>query len=210
MSKIDFEKKLAGLPEKLRAEIWELGDVSSFATGSEIVREGQYIRSIPLVLFGLLKVMTVYEDRNLLLYYIQPSESCIMSFSAGLWNRPSKIIAIAEEETQVLLMPIGAVQKWLREYAPLNDLFFREFDRRYEDLMLTIHQLLFDKLDKRVYDHLLEKSKVLQTKILDIRHHEIANELGTAREVVSRMIKKLEAENKIRQRQNYIEILERQ
>ena len=76
--------------------------------------------------------------------------------------------------------------------------------------MLTIHQLLFDKLDKRVYDHLLEKSKVLQTKILDIRHHEIANELGTAREVVSRMIKKLEAENKIRQRQNYIEILERQ
>ena len=98
-------------------------------------------------------------------------------------------------------------QGWVRKYPALNDLFLRQFNQRYEDLHQTIHHLLFDRMDKRVLDFLVDKSKVLREDKLDIRHHQIAKEIGTAREVVLRVLKKLENQKLIRQEGNFIEIL---
>ena len=173
----------------------------------QILREGEYVKVIPLVLEGLLKVVSSYEEKELLLYYIEPAESCIMSFSAGLWHFPSKVFAIAEEDTKAILLPVELVQEWVRIYPSLNDLFFQQFNKRYEDLLQTIHHVLFDKMDKRLYDHLKEKSSLLGEDILDLRHHQVARELGTAREVVSRVLKKLEKENKVVQLEKGIKIL---
>ena len=202
-----IERKLPPLPLHLKKEILDQGSVIKVAAGKEILKEGQYVNAVPLVLEGLLKVASNYDGKELLLYYIEPEESCIMSFSAGLWNLPSKVFAIAEEDTEVILLPVRLIQDWVRRYPSLNNLFFRQFNKRYDDLLQTIHQVLFEKMDKRLLDYLQEKAKLLGSKKLDLRHHQIARELGTAREVVSRVLKKLEADQKVRQHLNYIEIL---
>ena len=95
----------------------------------------------------------------------------------------------------------------MRAYPSLNHLFFRQFNKRYDDLLQTIHQVLFHKMDNRLLTYLQEKAKLLGSRQLDLRHHQIARELGTAREVVSRVLKKLEADKKVRQHPNFIEIL---
>lgn len=174
---------------------------------TEILREGQYIKVIPLVLNGLIKVFSRYEDKELLLYYIKPNESCIMSFSAGINNQPSKIFALTEEDTHLLLIPVEKLSKWTKDFPDFNTLFFTQYNQRYSDLLDTINSILFEKLDKRIFDYLTEKVKLTQKNPLKISHRQIANELGTAREVISRLMKKLEQEGKVIQTGNSIEIL---
>ncbi|HMQ46902.1 MAG TPA: Crp/Fnr family transcriptional regulator [Saprospiraceae bacterium] len=195
------------MPLALKQEILEKGKLLSVPAGTEILREGQYVQVVPLVLEGLLKVFSSYEDKELLLYYIAPAESCVMSFSAALWHTPSKVFAIAEEDTQALLLPVDLLRDWVKKYPSLNDLFFQQFNKRYEDLLQTIHLVLFEKMDKRLYDYLKEKAKNLDTERIDLRHHQIAREMGTAREVVTRVLKKLEKDRLIIQHANGIEIL---
>lgn len=173
----------------------------------EILRQGQYVGAIPLVLKGLIKVFTRYEDKELLLYYIKPNESCVMSFAASLKNEPSRIFAITEEQTEVLLLPVNKVPDWIKQYPGLNTLFFEQYNLRYSELLDTINHLLFDKLDTRLLKYLREKSSLIYSEVLSLSHREIANELGTAREVVSRLLKKLESEGFIKQTEQGIKII---
>jgi len=162
---------------------------------------------IPIVISGVIKVFTSYKDKELLLYYIQPFESCIMSFTSGLANKPSKIFAVTEQATVALLLPVEKVVKWTKQFPDINQLFFKQYHVRYSDLLDTINHLLFDTLDIRVLNYLSEKSKISNEKIIKITHRQIASELGTAREVISRIINKLEKENKVIQHQDKIEIV---
>ena len=182
------------------------GSVMDVPAGMEILKEGQYVRMIPIVLQGLVKVFTRVEEKELLLYYIGSTQSCIMSFSAGLSQSPSRIFAISEEPSMLLLLPAEKINKWIREFPALNDLFFRQYNLRYTEMLDTINSLLFGRMDQRLYQYLQEKSRLKGEKILDIRHKQIAAELGTAREVVTRVLKKLEQEGKIRQTEAGIEI----
>ncbi len=175
---------------------------------TELLREGQYIKVIPLVFSGLIRVFTRHEDKELLLYYIKPNESCIMSFSAGINNQPSKIYAETEEDSHLLLIPVEKLIRWTKQFPDFNSLFFLQYNLRYSDLLDTINSLLFDKLDKRVYDYLKEKVAVTQHNPLKISHRQIASELGTAREVISRIVKKLELEGKVKQCPTTIEVLD--
>mgnify|MGYP000438604050 CR=1 FL=1 len=202
-----LHSKLPSLPLSLREEILELGIRKEVPPGTELLREGQYVKVIPLVLGGLVKVFSRYEERELLLYYIEPVESCVMSFSAGLWNLPSKVFAITEEESDLLLLPVQHVNEWVRKYPTLNQLFFGQFNKRYEDLLFTIHQVLFQRMDERLLTYLRQRAERLDTNLLDLRHHQIARELGTAREVISRVLKKLEQEKWVIQHQHGIEVL---
>jgi len=197
-------------PDDLLEEINQNSILKTIPEDTEILREGQYIKVIPIVISGLIKVFTRYEERELLLYYIKPNESCIMSFSASLKNQPSKIFAVTEENTEALLLPVDKVVGWTRQFPDINTLFFQQFNIRYSELLDTINHLLFDQLDKRLYDYLLRKSALTNTNPLKISHRQIAGELGTAREVISRVMKKLENEGKVKQgNNNYIEIFER-
>lgn len=177
-----------------------------FDKDTELVREGQFIKVIPIVISGLIKVFTRFEDKELLLYYIKPNESCVMSFSAGINQEPSKIFAITEEDSHVLLIPVEKLSKWMKDFPDFNSLFYMQYNMRYADLLSTINSLLFEKLDKRVYDYLKEKATISQKNPLKISHRQIANELGTAREVISRIMKKLETEGKVKQFATTIEI----
>lgn len=196
---------------KLNPELWnkiqEDSVEKTIPKNTEILREGQYIKVIPLVLSGLIKVYTRYEDRELLLYYIQPEESCIMSFSASLSNDPSQVYAVTEEDTVAMLIPVQKVAKWMDQYPSINNLFFNQYKQRYSELLNTIQHILFNRLDKRLYEHLRVKAELKHQNPIKISHQQLANELGTVREVVSRVVKKLESEGLLRQTGNHIEVL---
>lgn len=197
---------LPGFPPELLQIIAAEGQLQDVPAGMEILREGQYVRMIPIVLKGLVKVFTRVEDKELLLYYIGSAQSCIMSFSAGLNQSPSRIFAISEENSLLLLLPADKINRWIRDYPALNELFFQQYNLRYTEMLDTIHSLLFGRMDHRLYQYLQEKSRLKGEKLLDIRHKQIAQELGTAREVVTRVLKKLEQEGRIRQVPGGIEI----
>ncbi len=202
-----IREHLSFLGKDLLEEITRSSLIKEIPEGTEILREGQYIRVIPLVINGLIKVYSRYEDKELLLYYIEPFQSCIMSFSSALSNEPSKIYAETEEDTLTILLPVEKVNTWIRQFPEINTLFFNQYNIRYNELLETIRYLLYYKLDKRIYDYLVEKSRVKGSKTLKIKHKQIAYELGTAREVVSRILKKLEKEGKVRQEGGLIEIV---
>ena len=172
-----------------------------------IVREGQYIKAIPIVLKGLVKVVAGFEDKELLLYYIEPKESCVMSFSAALVNGTSRISAVTEEDSLLLLLPTEQLNKWLKQFSGLNDLFYSQYNLRYSEMLDTINSLLFGKMDLRLYHYLVEKATLKNTTIISITHRQIAAELGTAREVITRVLKRLEQEGKIKQVAGGLEIL---
>lgn len=203
-----IQKSLAHLHPHLVAEILTYSKVMDIPKDTVILKEGQYVKVIPIVVDGLIKVFSSYEDRELLLYYIKPDESCIMSFAASLKNEPSKVFAMTEEDCKVILLPVDHVSQWIKQFPDMNTLFFQQFNVRYIELLDTINHILFDKMDQRLWLYLQEKFKLTRQNPLKLSHRQIANELGTVREVISRVMKKLEHENKVRQHANSIEILE--
>lgn len=204
--KADVAKAFPHLNPSLVSEIVKSSVTKEIPGETEILREGQYVKVIPIVLEGLIKVYTRHEDKELLLYYIRPHESCIMSFASSLKNEPSKVFAETEENTKAVLLPVEKVRAWRKQFPDINTLFFQQYNLRYSELLDTIHHLLFDKMDKRLYDHLKEKVSLTKKNPLKISHRQIANELGTAREVISRVMKKLEIEGKLKQHTNGIEL----
>ncbi|PKP25029.1 MAG: Crp/Fnr family transcriptional regulator [Bacteroidetes bacterium HGW-Bacteroidetes-2] len=203
----EIEKKITFLDAGLIQEILEVATVKEFPKGTVILKEEQYVKVLPIVIEGLVKVYSRFEDRELLLYYIQPKESCIMSFSAFNHNEPSRVFATTEEVSKILLLPVYKMALWLKTYPSLNALFYHQYNLRYSELLETIHQLLLKKMDKRLFEYLVEKGRLTNQDFLKISHNQIANELGTVREVISRVMKKLETEGKVKQAYNGIQLL---
>lgn len=187
------------LSSELATEILENSTVVEIPENTEVMHEGQYVNAVPIVTSGLIKVFTRNEDKELLLYYIQPGESCIMTFDACLKNMPSKVYASTEKKSAVLLMSSENVFRWMKDYPELNSLFFLQYNIRYNELLNMINQLLFEKMDTRILEYLKSKVKLSGKNPLKISHRQIANDLGTAREVVSRIMKKLENDGKVNQ-----------
>jgi len=204
---IEGLKIIDKLSPELLNEIEQSSIVKEVLKGTEIIREGQYLTSVPIVLTGLIKVFTTYNEKEFLLYYLKPSESCVLSFIISQKQEPSKISARVEEDTTVLLMPYNKVTDWLNKYPEFSVMYFNQFNFRYFDLIDTLNHVLFDKLDFRLFAYLNEKASVNNTSIITALHKDIALELGTSREVITRVLKKLESENKIIQTPQGIKII---
>lgn len=202
-----IQQHFSYLDSTLQSEIEENAILKTIPADTEILKLGQYIKVIPIVIEGVIKVSTSYEDKELLLYYIQPKESCIMSFSAGLNKEPSKVFAKTEEETTALLLPINKVTRWTTQFPNINTIFFQQYNQRYSELLDTINHLIYDKLDVRLLNYLIEKKTILNQNPINISHRQIASELGTAREVISRALKKLERDNKVELSTESIKVL---
>lgn len=202
-----IEQILSIFNPELREKVLKEGQIQEIPKSVEILREEQYIKVLPIVLEGVVKVYSRFDDKELLLYYIEPGQSCVMTFYAALKNAPSKVFATTEEDSRLLLIPVQHLPKWLKEFPDFNELFYNQFNQRYSELLDTIGHLLLDKMDKRIYDHLKKKVTVTNTSTIKMSHSQIANELGTAREVVSRILKKLELDGKIEQNAGELKII---
>lgn len=202
-----IESRFYYLGTELIGEILSASVIQDFPAETELIREGHYVKVIPVLLKGLVKVFTQIEDKELLLYYIKPEQSCIMSFSSSLKNEKSRIFAITEEPSTILLMPSEKVTKWVTSLPSINLLFYQQYDLRYSELIDAVNRLLYFKLDKRLLEYLREKVKLTGKNPVKISHKEIAHDLATAREVISRLIKKLESQGLVRQLHDQIEII---
>ncbi|WP_299102696.1 Crp/Fnr family transcriptional regulator [uncultured Winogradskyella sp.] len=205
---MEFDKNiLSFLKPKLIEELNDKSLLKEFPKGTEILREAQYVKVLPIVLNGLVKVYSRFDEKELQLYYIEPAQSCVMTFYAALKNTPSKVCATTEEDSKILLVPVEYLPIWLKEYPDFNELFFNQFNLRYSELLDTIGHLLLDKMDKRLYDHIKKKTELTNSNSIKMSHSQLANELGTAREVITRVLKKLETDEKVVQNSGEIKII---
>ncbi len=208
MEKLNFIKsKFKHFDEEFYSELAEHSILTTVESKQELIREGQKVNYIPILIHGIVKVFSLNDGKELLYYYIEPAETCIMTFSSIFSDRISKIYATSEEKSEVLLLPVSQFLTWLIKYPKLNQIFFMEYDLRYKIMMDTISQVVFQRLDKRIFEYLDQRIKRQGTPVLKVSHKKIADDLGTAREVVSRILKKFEKEGLISQSSLGIEIL---
>lgn len=193
---------------EIRSRLYEYGNAKTFSEGEVILNEDAYIKAIPIVTSGSIKVMRTDEDgREILLYYIKSGESCIMSFLGGLHNDTSKVKAIAEEETEILFIPIDKVNLLIHEFPEWLDYIFRLYHKRFEELLEVVNAVAFKKMDERLLSFIKKKCEITQSRTLYITHEQIANELGTARVVVSRLLKQMEEQNLLSLGRNKITLM---
>lgn len=184
--------------KELTDQLYKSSIVKTYHEGDIILDENASIRSIPVVMKGLLKVIRTEEDgREILLYYIKAGESCIMSFLGGMHNEKSIVKAEVEEDSEILFLPIDKVSFFIKEYPEWLDYIFRLYHKRFEELLDIINAIAFKKVDERLLNLLHKKSEISHSKSIIITHEQLANELGTARVVVSRLLKQLEDSGKL-------------
>jgi CRP/FNR family transcriptional regulator len=178
---------------KMLTKLFEYGQQKSFKEGDIILNENAYIKSVPIVISGSMRVMRTDEDgRELLLYYIKSGESCIMSFLGGLHDDTSKVKAIAEEAAEVLFVPVDKVREMIKEFPEWTEYIFRLYHKKFEELLAVINDVAFKKMDERLLDFLKKKCELSGEKTIHITHEQIAIELGSARVVISRLLKHME------------------
>ena len=183
---------------KMLTKLFEYGQQKSFKEGEVILNENAYIKSVPIVISGSMRVMRTDEDgRELLLYYIKSGESCIMSFLGGLHDDTSKVKAIAEEAAEVLFVPVDKVREMIKEFPEWTEYIFRLYHKKFEELLAVVNDVAFKKLDERLLDFLKKKCELSGEKTIHITHEQIAIELGSARVVISRLLKHMEDLNLI-------------
>lgn len=180
-----------------------LADIKS---KTEIVREGQKNKYVPFLLKGSIKVFTLNDGRELIYYYIKESDSCLMTFSSIFTDYISRVYAVAEEDSEALLVPVSIMHEWLLRFPEINKLFYREYDRRFSEVMNMVNDAVFHRLDKRVLNYIKQQISATGNNPIKITHREIANNLGTSREVVSRVLKKIESDGDILQTKEGIKV----
>lgn len=205
---LDFiKKKFENFDEAFYSELKEHAIIANVEAKQELMAEGQKVSHIPVLIKGAVKVYTLNDGKELTYYYILPGESCIMTFSSIFTDKVSRIYAVSEERSEILLIPISLFLKWLQQYPQLNKIFFLEYDLRYKTMMDTISQVVFQRLDKRILEYLEKGIRRSGNPVLKVSHKKIADDLGTAREVVSRILKKFEKEGIIIQTSSGIGII---
>lgn len=192
------------LIEKLK----EFGTYKELKAGEVILQENAFIRAIPIVIKGALKVSRMEEDgREILLYYIKAGESCIMSFLGGIHQESSKVKAEVEEDAEIIFIPVEKISYFIKEFPQWLDYIFKLYHKRFEELLDMVNSIAFKKVDERLLDLLKKKEDLVNDKTILITHEQLANELGTARVVVSRLLKQLEEDGVVRLGRNRIDLL---
>ncbi|PAU95109.1 Crp/Fnr family transcriptional regulator [Aliifodinibius salipaludis] len=186
----------------------DLGITKHFKSGETIVSENAPVRSIPIVTAGSVKVMQSDDTyKEMVLYYLQPGETCIMSFLSGLYHDASKVKAVAEEDSEVLFIPVDKIHDLIREHPEWLNYIFRIYHKRFIELLSVVDAVAFKKMDERLLQFLQKRCEVMETDTLAMTHDQLAQELGTAREVISRLLKKMEEKGLVRLGRNKITLM---
>lgn len=202
-----LSSEFSSSPE-LVEKLYQYGTTKKYHEGDIILDENASIRSIPIVMKGMLKVIRTEEDgREILLYYIKAGESCIMSFLGGMHNEKSIVRAEIEEDAEILFLPVDKVSLFIKEHPEWLDYIFRLYHKRFEELLDIINAIAFKKVDERLLNLLQKKSEITQAETIHTTHEQLANELGTARVVVSRLLKQLEEDGRLKLGRNKIILL---
>ncbi|AWM12566.1 Crp/Fnr family transcriptional regulator [Flavobacterium sediminis] len=195
--------------EELLDEIGKVAIYKEFKADDYLIEIGDYIKTMPLLLNGAIKILR--EDDNgdeLLLYFLERGDTCAMTLTCCMGQAKSKIRAVAETDGTLLMIPVEKMEEWLTKYKTWRNFVFDSYNIRLKEMLEAIDTLAFMNLDERLYKYLTDKAKVLGNTEINTTHQEIAYEMHTSRVVVSRLLKSLELKGKIKLNRNKIEILE--
>lgn len=190
----------------LKTEIMEKTKLVDVAPGTTILNEGSYVKTVPILLHGLVKVVRDEGGKEILLYYIYPLESCIVSIHCGMNQLKSRVKAVAEDNSTALLAPSQYIAEWQRKYPSFNHFLMNLYQKRFFDVLDAFNALAFQSLDERLLSYLDAKTKALGKRKIEMTHQDLGDELGTARETISRVLKKLEVEEKVKLHRGWIEV----
>ena len=206
---INIKKYFPNIYEiELQAAIQELGVVKTFDEGTVIMDYGQYIKSLPMLMSGTIKILREDEEgREVFLYYLNAGETCAMSLTCCLAQQKSEIKAIAEEDVKMVNIPVQYMNEWMRKYDSWRNFVMQTYRNRFNELLHTIDSIAFMKMDERLLKYLYDKVNHTNKHIFYTTHQAIAQEFNTSREVISRLLKQLEKEGKVELSRNKIKVL---
>ena len=189
-------------------EIEDSGNLKHFEAGETIVNMDSYIKHIPVVISGSIKVIRTEEDgREILLYYLTPGESCIVSILSGMKNETSKIKAIVEENADIMLIPADKAKEWVKKYPDWTEFIFDLYQKRFEELLDVVNSVAFQKIDARLLHLIKQKTQLYNSKEISVTHQQLADELGITREATSRVLKQMEKDQLLVLSRNKIALL---
>ncbi len=193
---------------QLIQEIQQFGILQTFKEGDLIMDYGKYVRMMPIILKGTVKVYRLDEKENeILLYYLSSNESCSMAYSCCLEAKKSEVKAVAEDNVELIAIPHVKLDDWLCTYPSWKNYIMRSFNERFIELLKSIESIAFHKLDERLIGYLKEKQRLSGSSVIKASHGLIADELATSRVVISRLLKQLENDKKIILYRNEIKLL---
>ncbi|PVX52133.1 CRP/FNR family transcriptional regulator [Balneicella halophila] len=207
--KTKIRKALPGITEiALLDEIAKEGIYRVFSEGDNIINVGDYITFAPLVLSGNIRVSRINEDgKEVFLYYLKQGDTCADTLQCCYTNKKSQINAIAEEETEVILVSILNVNSWSSKYKSWKEFVMLSFKEKFNQLLEALDSIAFQKVDERLLSYLKKKEEMSNDSQIQITHHEIARDLNTSREVISRLLKALESKGLVQLGRNSIKML---
>ena len=174
------------------------GELRHFSEGDIIMDYGKYIRMMPIIVEGTIKVFRKDElGKEILLYYLSSTESCSMAYSCCVEAKKSEVKAIAEDDVQIIAIPKNKLDEWLCKYPSWKNYIMRSFNERFLELLRSIESIAFHKLDERLISYLKEKQRLSGSSVIKASHNTIADEMATSRVVVSRLLKQLENEGRL-------------
>lgn len=202
----NFASRYSFLEPRLQKEIQKIGVIKKFQANETIIREGQFISTFPIVLNGLIRVSRTNNDGNeLLLYYLQKNEVCAMSLTCCMAHQTSTINAVSEEETQVILLPVEILDTWISKYPSWKQFVMQSFQSRFREMIETLDAIAFLRLDERLVKNFINRNKKSGATTFSGTHQDLALQLNSSREVISRLLKKLEKDGKIELSRNFID-----
>ena len=189
-------------------EISRVGIFMEVSDGTDLIKPGEYIKSMPLLLSGSIKIMRPDEEgEELLLYHLEKGDTCAMTMTCCMGNTKSEIHAITETPAKLLMIPIGKMEEWSSKYKTWRNFVFSSYHARMMELLESVDNIAFNNMDERLENYLEEKVKIINSKHIHITHKDIANDLHTSRVVISRLLKKMENNKKIKLHRSFIEVL---
>ena len=195
--------------DDLISEIKQLGVPKSFTEDTTIIDVGEYIKSMPLLVSGAIKILREDEHgEELVLYYLEKGDTCAMTLSCCMGQTKSKIRAVAETNVELVMLPKEKMADWLGKYKTWQAYILQTYHHRMDELLEALDTIAFLKMDERLFKYLKDKAMVTHNDLLHVTHKQISEDLHTSRVVVSRLLKKLENESKIQLFRNSIKVLE--
>jgi len=195
--------------DALLQEINSVGTYKDIPEDFKLIEIGDYIKSMPLLISGAIKILREDKDGDeLLLYFIEQGDTCAMTLSCCLGNSKSEIRAIAETDTKLIMIPIAKMEEWLSKYKTWQQFVLQSYHNRMTELFEAIDSIAFLKMDERLFKYLKDKAMVNHNEVIIVTHQKIARDLHTSRVVISRLLKALENAGKIELHRNSIKILD--
>jgi CRP/FNR family transcriptional regulator, anaerobic regulatory protein len=192
----------------LLKEIEEKSMLVTASAGQTLITMGQTIKMVPMVVDGTLKVSRINDEgQELLLYYVKEGEGCAMTFSCGMMSQVSLVKGSAEEDLSMLCVSVNTMEEWMLKYPSWKKFVMSTIVNEFMDVIKSVDEVTFRKMDDRLINYLKTKSQISGSSLINLTHQQISAELGTNRVVVSRLLKKLETENRLLLYRNQIKLL---